>query len=48
VLDVLLLLSVSGRLLEGSDDERRGRRDDGDSSLSVLDGKSDSYAQTFL
>ena len=41
VLDVLLLLAVTGRLLEGLDDERRGGGNDGDGSLTVLDGQLD-------
>jgi hypothetical protein len=48
VLDVLLLLAVTRRLLEGLDDERRSSGDNGDSSLTVLDGELDSYAQAFL
>lgn len=40
-LTVLDLLPVTWWLLEGSDDERRGRRDDGDGGLSVLDGQAD-------
>lgn len=46
VLDVLLLLAVPGRLLEGLDDEGRGGGNDGDGSLTVLDGQLDSDAQT--
>jgi hypothetical protein len=48
VLDVLLLLSVSGRLLEGLDDEGGRRWDDRDSGLTVLNGESDGHAETFL
>lgn len=48
VLDVLLLLSVTRWLLEGSDDERRGRWHNRDGSLSVLDGELDGDSQTFL
>lgn len=48
MLDVLLLLAVARRLLQGSDDQRRSSRDDRDSSLTVLDRKLDSYAQAFL
>lgn len=48
VLDVLLLLAVARRLLQGSDNQRRSSRNDRDSSLTVLDGKLDSYAQAFL
>lgn len=46
VLDVLLLLAVTRGLLERLDDERRGRGDDRDGSLTVLDGKLDSDTQT--
>ena len=46
VLDVLLLLAVTRGLLERLDDERRGRRDDRDGSLTVLDGKLDSDTET--
>jgi|SRR5690242_7982512 len=46
VLDVLLLLAVPGRLLKGLDDEGRGGGNDGDSSLTVLDGQLDGDAQT--
>ena len=42
VLDVLLLLAVTGRLLEGLDDEGRGGGNDGDGGLTVLDGQLDS------
>jgi len=48
VLDVLFLLTVTRRLLEGLDDERGRRWDDGDSGLTVLDGKADCDAETFL
>ncbi|KAB8349723.1 hypothetical protein FH972_023738 [Carpinus fangiana] len=48
VLDVLLLLAVARRLLERLDDQRGGRRDDGHSGLTVLDGEPDGHAQTFL
>lgn len=48
VLDVLLLLAVTGRLLEGLDDQGRGGRDDRDGGLTVLDGELDSHAQAFL
>lgn len=41
VFDVLLLLAVSWGLFEGLDDERRGGGDDGDGSLTVLDGEFD-------
>lgn len=46
VLDVLLLLAVTRRLLEGLDDERRGGGDDRDSGLTVLDGELDGDAKT--
>lgn len=46
VLDVLLLLAVTGRLFEGLDDERRGGGNDGDGGLTVLDGQLDSDAET--
>lgn len=48
VLDVLLLLTVTRGLLEGLDDEGRGRGNNGDSGLTVLDGQADCDAQTFL
>jgi hypothetical protein len=48
VLDVLLLLSVAGWLLEGLDDEGRGGWDDRDGGLTVLDGELDSDTETFL
>ena len=46
VLDVLLLLAVPGRLLEGLDDEGRGGGNDRDGGLTVLDGQLDGDAQT--
>lgn len=46
VLDVLVLLSVSRRLLQGSDDERRGRWNNGGGGLSVLDSQLDSDLDT--
>lgn len=46
VLDVLLLLAVPGRLLEGLDDKRGGGGNDGDGGLTVLDGQLDRDAQT--
>jgi len=46
VLDVLLLLAVPGRLLERLDDERRGRGNDGDGGLTVLDRQLDRDAET--
>jgi hypothetical protein len=48
VLDVLLLLAVSGVLLESADDQGRGGRDDRDRGLTVLDGELDGYAQALL
>jgi hypothetical protein len=46
VLDVLLLLAVTRRLLEGLDDQGRGGGNDRDSSLTVLDGELDSHTET--
>lgn len=46
VLDVLLLLAVARGLLERLDDERGGRGDDRDGSLTVLDGELDGDAET--
>lgn len=46
VLDVLLFLSVSWGLLEGSDDQGRGSGNNRDGSLTVLDGKLDSDTNT--
>lgn len=48
VLDVLLLLAVTGGLLEGADDEGRGGRDDGNGGLTVLDGELDGHTETLL
>jgi len=48
VLDVLLLLAVTWRLLEGLDDEGGSRWDDRDGGLTVLDGESDGDTETFL
>lgn len=48
VLDVLLLLAIPGGLLERTDDERGGGRDDGDGRLTVLDGELDGHAETLL
>jgi len=48
VLDVLLLLAVTWWLLEGLDDERRSRWDNGDGGLTVLDGETDGDTETFL
>jgi len=47
VLDVLLLLSVAGGFLQGLDDERRGRGDDGNRGLTVLDGELDGDTESF-
>jgi hypothetical protein len=46
VLDVLLLLAVARGLLEGLDDKGRGRGNDGNGGLTVLDGQLDSDPQT--
>ena len=48
MLDVLLLLAIARWLFEGTDNERGGGRDDGDSSLSVLNGELDGDTETFL
>jgi hypothetical protein len=48
VLDVLLLLAVTGRLLKGLDDEGRGGGNDGDGSLTVLDAELDGDTESFL
>ena len=48
MLDVLLLLSVAGGFLQGLDDERRGRGDDGNGGLTVLDGELDGDTESFL
>lgn len=48
VLDVLLLLAVTGRLLEGLDDQGRGGGNNGDSGLTVLDGQADGDTETLL
>ena len=45
VFDVLLLFAVAWRLLEGLDNERRGRGDDRDGGLTILDGQLDCDAQ---
>eukprot|EP00091_Calanus_sinicus_P004564 TRINITY_DN148_c0_g1_i11.p2 TRINITY_DN148_c0_g1~~TRINITY_DN148_c0_g1_i11.p2 ORF type:complete len:136 (+),score=34.65 TRINITY_DN148_c0_g1_i11:81-488(+) len=47
VLDVLDLLPVPWRLLEGLDDEGGSRRNHGASGLPVLDLELDSHLQTF-
>ena len=46
VLNVLLLFAVTRGLLEGLDDQGRGRGDDGDGGLTVLDGQADGDAET--
>jgi hypothetical protein len=46
VLDVLLLLAVTRRLLEGLDDKGRGGGNNGDSGLTVLDGQADGDTET--
>ncbi|ANB14590.1 60S ribosomal protein L12 [Sugiyamaella lignohabitans] len=46
VLDVLLLLSVSWGFLKSSDEERRGRGNNRDSGLTVLDGQLNSDTDT--
>lgn len=48
VLDVLLLLAVTRRLLEGLDDKGRGGGHNGDSGLTVLDGQTDGDTETLL
>ena len=48
MLDVLLLLAVPGRFLQGFDDERGGRGNDGDGGLPVLDGEFDGDPEAFL
>lgn len=48
VLDVLLLLAVARRLLEGADDQGGGSRDNGDGGLTVLDGELAGDAQALL
>jgi len=48
VLDVLLLLAVTWRLLQSLDDEGRSRWDDRDGGLTVLDGESDGDTETLL
>jgi hypothetical protein len=48
VLDVLLLLAVTRWLLEGLDDEGGSGWDDRHGCLTVLDGESDSDAESFL
>lgn len=46
VLDVLLLLAVTRRLLEGLNDQRGSGRHDRDRGLTVLDGELDSHTET--
>ena len=46
MLDVLLLLAVTRWLLKGLDDEGRGGWNNGDGSLTVLDGKTDGNAES--
>lgn len=46
VLDVLLLLAVTRRLLEGLDHEGRGGGNNGDSGLTVLDGQAHGDTET--
>ena len=46
MLDVLLLLAVSGRLLKGLDDEGGSGGNDGDGGLTVLDGELHGDAKT--
>lgn len=48
MLDVLLLLSVTGRFLQSLDNEGGGGWNDRNGGLTVLDGKSDCDSQTFL
>ena len=48
VLDVLLLLAVTRGLLERLDNQRGSGGNDGDGSLTVLDGEPHGHAKTFL
>lgn len=48
VLDVLLLLAVTRRLLKSLDDQRRSRGNDRDGGLTVLDGELDGDTETLL
>lgn len=48
MLDVLLLLAVTRGLLQRTDDERRGCRDDGNGGLTVLDGELDGDTESLL
>ena len=47
MLDVLDLLAITRRLLQGLDDEGSGRGNDVDGGLTVLDGELDSDLETF-
>lgn len=48
MLDVLLLLTVPGGLLERLDDEGGCRGDNRDGCLTILDSESDGDTETFL
>lgn len=48
MLDVLLLLAVTGRLLQGLDDQGGGCRYDRYGGLTVLDGEFDSNSESLL
>jgi hypothetical protein len=48
VLDVLLLLAVTGRLLQSLDDQRRGGGHNRDGGLTVLDGELDRDTEALL
>lgn len=48
VLDILLLFAVAGRLLQGSDDQRRRSGNDGNLRLTVLDSELHCNTQAFL
>lgn len=48
VLDVLLLLAITRRLLQGTNDQRRGSGDDRDGGLTVLDGELAGDAEALL
>lgn len=48
VLDVLLLLAVTWGLLQSTDDQRGGGRNDGDGGLTVLDGELDRDTEALL
>ena len=47
MLNVLLLLPVPWWLFQGLDDEGAGGVDDGDGSLTVLDGQLNGHSKTF-